>query len=271
MTDRDDRLLAELTALADGTLRGRRHARLEAEVARSPELAGLLERQRRAVTALRSVEARAPDSLRARVEAERRARGRASGVAADRAAPAGRGPGAWLRRPALAGGLAAAAAFALLLALVLPGGAGGPSVVEAAELASLPSQAAAPRPEPGRPALLDARAEGLGYPNWTEEFGWRASGRRVDEIDGRRAVTVFYEKEGRRIGYTIVSGEALEWPDAARRTQRKGVDLRRLRAGGSTVVTWLRDGHTCVLSGEATDADTLLDLAAWNGQGAVRF
>jgi anti-sigma factor RsiW len=265
MTPGEDRIRAELTALADGTLRGRRRARLEAEVASSPQLAEQLEKQRRAVTALRSVEARAPAGLRARVEAERRESG--AGARRGRAAS----PGAWLRRPALAGGLAAAATFALLLAFLLPGGAGGPSVVEAAELASLPAEAPAPRSDPAEPALLDARAAGLAYPNWTEEFGWRASGRRVDEIDGRRAVTVFYEKEGRRIGYTILSGEALDWPEDARRAAREGVDLRRLRSDGRTVVTWLRDGHTCVLSGERTEADTLLDLAAWKGQGAVSF
>jgi hypothetical protein len=258
MAPSDDDRIAELTALADGTLRGRRRRRLVAELERSPQLAEALAKQRRAVDALRSVESRAPAGLRARVDAERRERG-------------ARRSGAWLRRPALAGGLAAAAAFALLLALVLPGGAGGPSVVEAAELAALPAEAPAPRSDPAEPALLDARAEGLAFPDWAREFGWRASGRRVDEIDGRRAVTVFYEKEGRRIAYTIVSGEALDWPEDARRALREGVDLRRLRSGDLTVVTWLRDGHTCVLSGEGTEADTLLDLAAWKGQGAVSF
>jgi hypothetical protein len=279
---RTDERLAELTALADGSLSGRRGKRLEAEVERSPELAEALAKQRRAVTAMRSVETRAPAALRERIEADRSTlggrRARAAQPDAGDRIGAGRGArrprivgaqGALLRRPALAGGLAAAAAFALLLAFLLPGGAGGPSVVEAAELASLPAEAAAPRSDPAEPALLDARALGLAYPNWAEEFGWRAGGRRVDEIDGRRAVTVFYEKEGRRIAYTIVSGEALEWPEDARRAPREGVDLRRLRSGDRTVVTWLRDGHTCVLSGEGTEAETLLDLAAWKGQGAV--
>jgi anti-sigma factor RsiW len=277
----DDDHPAQLTALADGTLRGRRRKRLEAELEGSPELSEALAKQRRAIDALRAVEARAPAGLRARVEAERAAMrgGRASragerrgrGARAERRPARARTPGAWLRRPAFAGGLAAAAAFALLLALVLPGGAGGPSVVEAAELAALPAEAPAPRSDPAEPALLDARAEGLAFPDWAREFGWRASGRRVDEIDDRRAVTVFYEKEGRRIAYTIVSGDALDWPEDARRAPREGVDLRRLRSGDRTVVTWLRDGHTCVLSGEGTQAGTLLDLAAWKGQGAVRF
>jgi hypothetical protein len=36
-------------------------------------------------------------------------------------------------------------------------------------------------------------------------------------------------------------------------------------------VTWVRQGHTCVLSGTGVDADTLLTLASWKGKGAVRF
>jgi hypothetical protein len=252
MTSEDERY-AELAALADGTLQGRRRAQLLAEIGRSPELAERFEKQRRAVAALRSVDERAPAWLRARVEPESRRRRR--------------------RRISfsmpLAGGLAAGAAFAILLVLLLPGGTGGPTVVEAAELAAQPAEAAAPGPVSSEPALLDARAEGLSFPNWAEEFGWRASGRREDEVDGRRAVTVFYEKEGRRIGYTILSGDPIDPPDEATTTDRAGITLRGLSAEGRVIVTWLRGGHTCVLSGTDVDAATLLDLAAWQGKGAV--
>lgn len=251
MTSGDDRL-AELTALADSTLRGRRRARLLAEVGRSPELAERFEKQRRAVAALRSVDERAPAWLRARVEPERKRR----------------------RRPLslpLAGGLAAGAAFALILALVLPGGAGGPTVVEAAELAAKPAAAPAPAPDPAEPKLLEARAAGLAFPSWAKEFGWRATGRRVDELDGRRAVTVFYEKEGRRIGYAIISGERIDPPDEARRAVREDTVLYGLSADGRVIVTWLRDGVTCVLSGSDVEPNILLDLAAWKGKGAVQF
>ncbi len=252
MTSGDDDRLAELTALADGTLRGRRRARLLAEVGSSPELAERFEKQRRALAALRSVDERAPAWLRARVEPERRRRG--------------------FRVPLpLAGGLAVGAAFAVLLALVLPGGAGGPSVVEAAELATRPAAAPAPRTDPSDPAVLDARAEGLAFPSWAKEFGWRATGRRMDEIDGRRAVTVFYEKEGRRIGYTILSGDPIDPPDEARRTVQDGTVLRGLTSDGRVIVTWLRAGKTCVLSGSGVEPDVLLDLAAWKGMGAVQF
>jgi hypothetical protein len=52
---------------------------------------------------------------------------------------------------------------------------------------------------------------------------------------------------------------------------REGITLRGLSADGRVIVTWPRGGHTCVLSGTDVDAATLLDLAAWQGKGAVEF
>ena len=213
-----------------------------------------LGRERFAVAALRSVEIKAPPRLRQRIEAEReRARG-----------PARR------RRLTLGGALAGAtAAAALLVVLLLPSGAGGPSVVEAAALGTRPPTA--PAPQPGRPKLLDASAFGLPFPDWAEKFGWEPSGRRVDELDGRRAVTVFYEKDGREIAYTIVSGEALPVPVPSAAARREGTPLRYVAQDGRTIVTWERNGRTCVLSGADVAATKLLDLAGWKGLGAVPF
>ena len=85
--------LAELAALADGSLAPERRVELEAQIAESPELAELLAEQERAVGFARSAasEVEAPAGLRARVDARRRAR---------------RVPG-W-RRPVLIGAAAAA-------------------------------------------------------------------------------------------------------------------------------------------------------------------
>jgi anti-sigma-K factor RskA len=85
--------LAELAALADGSLAPERRAELEAQIAESPELAELLAEQERAVGFARSAasEVEAPAGLRARVDARRQAR---------------RTPG-W-RRPVLIGAAAAA-------------------------------------------------------------------------------------------------------------------------------------------------------------------
>src|SRR5437773_11995157 len=68
--------MADLCALADGTLPAERRAEVEARVDASPELQELLERQRRAVLAAQSLAAEdVPASLQARVEAQRRALG----------------------------------------------------------------------------------------------------------------------------------------------------------------------------------------------------
>jgi hypothetical protein len=213
-----------------------------------------LDKERFAVAALHAVELKAPLRLRERIEAERERARR----------PARR------RRLTLSGALAGAtAAAALIVVLLLPGGAGGPSVVEASELATRPPTE--PAPEPGRPKLLDASAFGLPFPDWAEKFGWEPSGRRVDEIDGRQAVTVFYEKEGREVAYTIVSGDALGAPEPSAAAQREGTTLRYLKLDGRTIVTWERGGRTCILSGTDVPATTLLNLAGWKGLGAVPF
>jgi hypothetical protein len=250
----DDPEHSELTALADGTLSGRRRRRLEERLAREPELHEELERQRMAVAALRATDLPAPAALRERIESEReRTRG-----------PARR------RRLALGGALAgAAAAGVLAFVFVLPGGAGAPMVVEASELAERP--ATGPPPPPGRPDRLAAGAFGLPFPDWAEKFGWHAAGVRRDEIDGRDAVTVFYEKEGRRIGYTVVSGEQIDPPEGAASAAREGTRLRYLDDRGRLIVTWERDGLTCILSGRGVEPDVLLDLAGWRAEGRVPF
>jgi hypothetical protein len=253
---RDDDV-AELAALADGSLPADRRAALEEKVAGSPELTALLAEQGRAVAAVRGVAAEAPAGLRARIEAERRSR-------ASRARP---------RRLVLAAGFAgAAAALALVVLLVLPENVpGGPTVAEAATLASLPSTDPAPAPQAGQAKLLARSVEGVFYPNWDDKFGWRAAGERVDTLEGRRATTVFYEKNGKRIGYTIVEGKALSEPREAARAVREGTELRTFTLGDGLAVTWLRQGKTCILSGEGVARDVLLKLAAWKGKGAVRF
>ncbi|HYQ10159.1 MAG TPA: anti-sigma factor [Gaiellaceae bacterium] len=100
--------VAELAALADGSLPPERRAELEAQVAASPALADRLAEQERAVALLQGAgdEVDAPAGLRARVEAQRPAR------------PA-RAP----RRLAVAG-LAAAAVAAAVVGVSVVAGSG---------------------------------------------------------------------------------------------------------------------------------------------------
>jgi anti-sigma factor RsiW len=242
--------LAELSALADGTLDPARRPAVEAHVSASPELSALYERERRVVTALHQAREseRAPAALRARIEASRptkRARVR--------------------RRIAFAGATAGAlAAVALAVVLALPGGTpGAPSVSDAAALAVRGPMQAAPVPDPSDPgARLRQSVGDVYFPNWTESFHWHAVGARTDELDGRKAVTVYYDWKGERVAYTIVASPALAQP-AAHRTWRDGTELRTLTQGGRLIVTWRRGDATCVLSGSGVTAAALQKLAAW--------
>ena len=172
----------------------------------------------------------------------------------------------------MGGAIAATAAVALALILVLPGAfSGGPSVAEAAALGGKPPTQPAPGAVPGTPQLLRKEVEEVSFPNYAAKFGWKPVGAREDDPSGRDATTVRYGKSGRTIAYTIVSGDALDPPSDARSTTRGGVEYRSFREDGRTVVTWERDGQTCVLSGKAVRSAELLSLADWRGKGAIPF
>ncbi len=242
--------LADLSALADGTLDPSRRTEVEAHVSASPELTALYERERRVVAALHQARStdRAPVALRARIEASRPRRRVAR------------------RRIAYAGGLAAAlAAVALAVVLALPGGTpGAPSASDAAALAARGPAHNAPPPDPAHPGIqLRQNVGDVYFPNWTHSFGWRAVGARTDELGGRKAVTVYYQWKNQRVAYTIVAPPALAQP-AAHRTWQNGTELRTLTHNGRRIVTWRESGDTCVLSGTGITAAELQKLAAWS-------
>jgi hypothetical protein len=145
----------------------------------------------------------------------------------------------------------------------------GPTLDEAAAFGAQPAAGPAPVAE-GK--LLAAEQDGVAFPEWGAKFGWEATGVRRGELDGRDATTVYYEKEGKTLAYTIVAGEALEWPDDARTVDVEGTRVDLFRAGdGRPAATWWRDGHSCVLSGEGVPGAKLAELAGWKGMGAVAF
>jgi hypothetical protein len=190
----------------------------------------------------------APPSLRARLsqaEADRRPRRR------------------WSPRvaiPALAGTAVAAVVAAVL---IVAGGAAGPTVHDAAALALARPMAAAPAPS--GPAALSASEDGITFPNYAYEWpAWKAAGARHDTIDGREATTITYRGPLGDVGYTIVAGEALPKPDGARRVVSNGLELAIYRKDGATVVTWEKDGHTCVLAGKGAGVEAqLVKFATW--------
>jgi hypothetical protein len=246
--------VADISALADGTLDPARRDEVQAWIAGSPDLTALYDRERRVVAFLAVARSeRAPASLRARIETSRsspRVRTR--------------------RRLAFGGGVAAAlAVVALALAFILPAGApGAPSVSQAAALAQLGPAGPAPGPDPSAPGVNLGKSIGdLYFPDWTQSFGWRAVGQRTDTINGRQAVTVYYQWRQYRIAYTIVAAPALTVPPAKLRVL-DGTALRTLRVNGHLVVTWRRQNHTCVLSGVGVPSSQLQTLAAWRSAQA---
>ena len=245
---------ALVVKLADGALSGRRRMRAEAHLAGSVDLDRALARQRRVTAALRGgplpQEAGGSLALPAAIRASR---------------GAGRS-----RSWRLGAATAAVAAAVLVAAIVVIQPTTSPSVARAAGLGMFPAERAAP-PRRADAPLLAGGLEGLAFPDWAEVFGWRAHGSRDDVIDGRATRTVFYEHMGHRIGYTIVAGRALDLPEEAELVRRGDVVIALLRDGPRDVAVFIRDGHTCILSGEVLDRATLVKLAAWNADGAVEF
>jgi hypothetical protein len=209
---------ADLVALADGNLPPARRAEVEARVAADPVFAAALARQRQALALLAELTTPAPPELRMR-------------VAELRSATVHRRRRRWIPVTLVA----AAAATAALALLVL---SGGPAVEDLMAVALRPATA---------PVTASEQIDGLRFPRPAE---WHAVGARSDIVDGRSTRTVFYERDGRRIAYTITAGDALDG-----RRWLRGPDGRR-------AFTWTRDGRTCLISGRV-DRAALIAAARW--------
>ena len=186
---------------------------------------------------------RAPDRLHERVARQR-----------------GRPPRRRAILPRLTVGAAVTAALAAGFVLVA---GGAPSVQQVAAAALNTPTRPAPAPDPRDPELIDARAEGIAFPNYAEPWGWEPVGARTDSVHGRRAVTVVYRRGDLGAHYTIVEGEPLSQPEDARGVSAGGRRFSAVRAGGAWVIAWERDGHTCVLASQTVDTAGLLRMATW--------
>jgi hypothetical protein len=214
----------------------------------------------RVLIAAAVAETQAPLALRERIEA-------------DRQRAVARGAGARRRRlrglliPA--GGLVAALVVAVVL---IAGGGGAPSVLATASLAARGPVLPPPPEDEANEALLQSSIDGVPFPYWGP-LKWESVGARDDKIEGRNARTVYYDNpKGVRAAYTILGGDAVDPPSDARKRTDKGVQLYVVEDKGRRVVTWERNGHTCVLSAPlAVPEQKLLDLAAWQGGGNVPF
>jgi len=248
------RTLADLSALADGSLEPERREAVSREIAASPELSELFGREQHAVELLAHAREsdRAPLALRERIAADRRTR----------TAPARRTRSRFVPGAALA----AASVVAVLVATLAGGTAGSPSLADAAALAVRGANSPAPAPGPGPGQALDRSVGEVYFPDWGRTLGWHATGQRADRLDGHRAVTVYYARGTQTVAYTIVSAPALAQPSAVP-VRLEGLELRALRLGGRVVVTWRRAGRTCVLSSRAVPAAALERMATWEPAG----
>jgi hypothetical protein len=234
--EKSDPDLAELAALADGSLPPDRKAELEQRVAASPRLQALLQEQREALAATRALDERAPGRLRRSISSSRerqQARRRRT-----------------RRRVALGG--AAAAGLAALALLVLPGS--DPSEPTLAEAATLAGRA------PTAPAEQGVEAWGIEYPDLSAGNGWRMTGSRNDRLGDRTARTVYYAKDGRRLAYTILSSGPVRPTGDERSWLRKGKPWYAFAQGGRTVIAWDRKGHMCVVSADDLSGPKLVEL-----------
>ncbi len=270
----DEATRRALAALADGSLQPGARDELLRRIDASPELEDALAGQHAARAEVLAAEGSASASLRATVAAMAAEASRRHGAAGDprlnRGRPSGRrrrtaggarGRSALARlRPAFVALSAGAAACAAAAVLLFAGG--GPSVADAAQVALAPASGAAPGVRPGE-RLLTASVDGVAYPYWADSTGWQAVGSRRDAVDGRPITTVYYANaRGQRLGYAIAAGSPLAVHDGAT-VVRGGIRYRVLDDNGAAVVTWLRDGHTCILAARGVDASVLLMLASW--------
>jgi hypothetical protein len=231
---RRERELAELAALADGSLPPHRRAELERRVAASPRLQALLREQQEALEAVRGLDQRAPDRLR-------------QSISAIRVKP----PRRRLRRR-VALGAAAAGGIAALVLLVLPASEPGtPTLAEAAAIATK-----APTALPSG----QMEAWGIDYPDLRAKHGWRMTGSRTDRLGERAARTVFYAKDGRRIAYTILAAGSVRDTGATRTWRRHGSLWYAFEQQERTVVAWERKGHMCVVSADGLRGRRLVQL-----------
>lgn len=261
MDEAHDTTEAELAALADGSLTGPRRDELLRRHAHS----SVLREQESALAAIRATAgAPAPARLRASVAAL----AATAHTERKRSRPHGR-PRHMTRWSLSLGG--ATVALVAAVALLLAGGeqVTAPSVSEAAARVALAPAAAGSAADQPVAEVLAGSVDGVRHPYWADTTGWRAIRARRDTLDGHSITTVFYENaHGQRLGYAIAAGPPLP-AHGGRVIERNGTRMRVIHTPRSTIVTWLRDGHTCLLAAHGVDGSTLTALVGQPGARAA--
>jgi len=207
-----------------------------------------------------SIDVRAPQHLHDRIET----------LVAEHAPAYQRGR-ATMRWGLLAGAPALAAIVAVLVVgLSTGGGSSTLTLNKAVALTLRPATLSAPAENPHNGTQLMVAVDDVWFPYWEENFGFRATGERIDRVGGRSVTTVFYADSHKQwIGYAIVAGTPAPHVSGGAVTIRDGTAYRMLGEDDAQVVTWLRDGHLCVVAGHGVSRSTLLSLASWHGSATL--
>ncbi len=239
---------AELARLADGSLPEPRATELRAQVSQSAELSGALAEQESAIALVRGADPPAPDSLRRWVDDQTRAAA---------AAPSRRRSH---RRITFALPAVALVAAAVIAVIMIASTSGAPTLEQTSRLALAGAVAGPPPVASGDPVVLKIGNAGIRFPSY-QATDWRPIGARVDRVVGRTIVTVFYKTPGgNRVGYAIVSGSPIHVKGGVPKWV-EGVKFTFVSYGATRLVTWERQGHTCVIAGRGVNDQTLLHLA----------
>jgi hypothetical protein len=216
--------------------------------------------QQRAIALLRSVDVAAPEALRSRLDA----------MIDEAGGRRRRRPLSSRWRNTLFVPAATALAIVIVALVVLLGsGSTAPSVGDTAKLALSSATAPAPAADAGHPDLLAAGVDGVPFPSYVSNPGYRATGSRRQVVHERTIMTVYYRApNGTRVGYSIVPGHTLTVPGGASFVAH-GVRYTYGRVGSGRYITWTRGGHTCVIAGTRVSHRTLLALASADESDAV--
>ena len=116
-------------------------------------------------------------------------------------------------------------------------------------------------PTSGPPGTVPDVGVSPGFSAYASRAGWRLTGSRTDALEGRTVRTAFWERAGKRIAHSVVSGAPVGAPADVRRTGRRGVLLRSFDRLGRTAVIWDEGGHTAVISAIGISVPALYALA----------
>ena len=118
-----------------------------------------------------------------------------------------------------------------------------------------------PRPRAPGGELLAARAGPISFPTLTR-LGWRAVGARSDTVGGHRCARSSTPTPPG--GGSATRSPTRSLPVAGGQlVTRRGAQLRVLARGATSIVTWRRDGRTCILAGRGVPVERLLTLASY--------